>query len=968
MSDGYQGMRWYKCDLHLHTPEDAKHWQDSSIRLQYPRTEEDIQEKARLFLRQCYQLGLECIAITDHNFSAQSDHRKWFLTHLVEQNGTVAKEFDKHPLIIFPGFELDIRYHVVCLFEPVKQGKELQRLSEILTAMELPVTKRMINGKPQQPQLQGRCLSLRELLNKTQNESGGIVIAAHAFSDDGICNTPTNIPDFKNNPDLYAVEVSEWPLVGKPRDILEGFNPEWKRLMPGRQPAAIRSSDAKKLENAADHAKDANVLGKRFSWIKMSRSSIESLRQAFLDPGSRICLDSKPPAANHTHVRSISIKGTKFLADQTVYFSPHLNCIIGGRGSGKSMLFESLRLGLRGDAALDLSDNSIQEAAKQINRLKECFTDSTQIELDVSHGGLQDRFLVNTLNEKSQVVERQVNDEPTVFRLLNTLIFSQEEITEITGQPEILIEFIDNLVREKLEKQRQEANVIIDQIIAAHQVLLTLKRLEKEFGALEQEVKELSRQLETRTQVQEDLKKHRAAQEAQRYLQSLIKKAEEIEKNINALTEEWEVEPPPLGSRMETFPEKTFFSQVDKNVGEAYRTLAESIRSAARDFIENFRQATSNHPDWKKVHDAITRAEERFNAACREKGLSPQEAEHLREIELQYRSKNADLQAKQAEINSLKSKKPVIKTLFNKLTQCWQNETAERRKFLDEIINNDNMPRTCNGKSIVDVSVTFAGNREIFLEAWGQLAPDRRKAAGRIWDDYDPAVGKDNIGDQLFDAFLDYIEKQEALEKNRQAPGDEAEWLPGNPVQWLQKCLVNPDDHDLPPLIRQYLKEIKIVKNEKADEWFKLLQMRIPDRADLTLRRHDDTLAGSFGNNDLSTGQKNTAILSLLLGSGNGPVFIDQPEDQLDSEFLFQELVPMIRNVRQKRQMIIVTHNANIPVNADAELVYALEAREGRGKCRTQGGLDRQEVAGAVLDIMEGSEKAFRLRKEKYHF
>lgn len=966
MSDSYQGMRWYKCDLHIHTPEDSQHWRDSSFKLQSERNEADIQDKARLFLRQCHQVGLNCISITDHNFSAQIDPRKWFLTHLIEQNDTVAKEVDRSPLIIFPGFELDIRYHVLCLFEPVKKGKELQRLSTLLTSMNLSTDNRFTKGKPGQPIINGRCWSLREVLDKIQNESGGILIAAHAFTNDGICNDTANIPDFKNNPDLYAVEVSTWPLAGKPYDILEGSNTEWKRPTPHLPPAFIRSSDAKKLKNSTDHEKEANVLGNRFTWIKMSRPSIESLRQAFLDPGSRICLESEHPTANHTHVTRINIKGTKFLADQTVHFSPNLNCIIGGRGSGKSMLFESLRLGLRGEAALNLNEKSAQVAAGQIRRLLLAFTAETQIELDVSHGGLQDRFQINMPNSQSRVVGRQVDDEPTVFRMLNTLIFSQEEITELTGQPEILIKFIDNLVRERLEKQRQEATVIIEQIDAARLAELSLQRLSKELGTLDQEVKELSRQLETRTQVQEDLKKHRTAQEAQQYIDSLIKKAEEIEKNINALTEEWETEPPPLGSRVETFPEKTFFSQVDKNVGDAYRTLAESIRSAARDFMENFRQGTLNHPDWKKVQDTITQAEEQFNAACREKGLTLQEAEHLREIQLKYRSRYADFQAKQAEKDSLKIKQPDMKTLFNKLTQCWQNETAERRKFLAEIINNDNMPRTCNGKPMVDVSVIFAGNREIFLEAWGQLAPDRHKATGRIWDDYDPAVGKDNIGDQLFDAFHDYIEKQEALEKNRQLPKDESGRLPGNPIQWLEMRLEN--SNDLPPLIRQYLEEIKTVRNEKPVEWFKLLLVRIPDRADLTLRRYDDTVAGSFFKNDLSTGQKNTAILSLLLASGNGPVFIDQPEDQLDSEFLFQELVPMIRKTREKRQLIIVTHNANIPVNADAELVYALEARDGHGKCRHEGGLDRPEVARAVLDIMEGSEKAFRLRKEKYHF
>lgn len=75
-----------------------------------------------------------------------------------------------------------------------------------------------------------------------------------------------------------------------------------------------------------------------------------------------------------------------------------------------------------------------------------------------------------------------------------------------------------------------------------------------------------------------------------------------------------------------------------------------------------------------------------------------------------------------------------------------------------------------------------------------------------------------------------------------------------------------------------------------------------------------------------------------------------------------------IRAAKSKRQLIVATHNANLPVNADAEQIHALEARDGRGKPRVKGGLDRKDVAQAVLDIMEGSEQAFKRRSEKYHF
>ncbi len=143
---------------------------------------------------------------------------------------------------------------------------------------------------------------------------------------------------------------------------------------------------------------------------------------------------------------------------------------------------------------------------------------------------------------------------------------------------------------------------------------------------------------------------------------------------------------------------------------------------------------------------------------------------------------------------------------------------------------------------------------------------------------------------------------------------------------------------------------------------------KVRDLATLTLFRNDGSEAGRFDDNSLSSGQKNTAILSLLLSHGQGPVLIDQPEDELDSEFLYGELVPLIRKAKVKRQLIIVTHNANIPVNGDAELIYALKATGGRGVCISQGGLDNSSVAKDVLDIMEGSEEAFKKRQAKYHF
>merc|ERR1712000_612 len=102
-------------------------------------------------------------------------------------------------------------------------------------------------------------------------------------------------------------------------------------------------------------------MGYRYSWIKMSAPSIESLRQAFLDHQSRIVLPENVVTDVHpanrvrqAAIRSLSIKNVAFLGDQEIHFSPNMNCVIGGRGSGKSTLLEYLRIIFGKDKSEDI--------------------------------------------------------------------------------------------------------------------------------------------------------------------------------------------------------------------------------------------------------------------------------------------------------------------------------------------------------------------------------------------------------------------------------------------------------------------------------------------------------------------------------------------------------------------------------------------------------------------------------------
>ena len=124
----------------------------------------------------------------------------------------------------------------------------------------------------------------------------------------------------------------------------------------------------------------------------------------------------------------------------------------------------------------------------------------------------------------------------------------------------------------------------------------------------------------------------------------------------------------------------------------------------------------------------------------------------------------------------------------------------------------------------------------------------------------------------------------------------------------------------------------------------------------------------------LSTGQKATAVLLLLLLESEAPLVVDQPEDDLDNRFITEGVVPTMKNEKRKRQFVFSTHNANIPVLGDAELIIGLLTRiqdgvvQGWSNERHMGSIDMQPVREMVEEILEGGKTAFEMRRQKYGF
>ena len=145
-----------------------------------------------------------------------------------------------------------------------------------------------------------------------------------------------------------------------------------------------------------------------------------------------------------------------------------------------------------------------------------------------------------------------------------------------------------------------------------------------------------------------------------------------------------------------------------------------------------------------------------------------------------------------------------------------------------------------------------------------------------------------------------------------------------------------------------------------------LAALRCPDRYILELQMDDGTHRRL---EELSGGQRVSVLLSLLLETTDDrPLVIDQPEDELDSRFLFDTVLPALKRLRGRRQLIVATHDANIVVNGDADMVIQLEASARQGRIACAGAIEESAVRDAIVRTVDGGKKAFRLRRRKYGF
>ncbi|MCE5225573.1 MAG: hypothetical protein LLG05_06885, partial [Porphyromonadaceae bacterium] len=148
-------------------------------------------------------------------------------------------------------------------------------------------------------------------------------------------------------------------------------------------------------------------------------------------------------------------------------------------------------------------------------------------------------------------------------------------------------------------------------------------------------------------------------------------------------------------------------------------------------------------------------------------------------------------------------------------------------------------------------------------------------------------------------------------------------------------------------------------KNRFYNSLFNLLTFKVSNR--LTIKFEGKPLK------DHSLGQRASAlILFLLTQKENDILIIDQPEDDLDNQTIYQDVIHEIKKLKGEMQFMFATHNANIPVLGDSEILVACEYIDGKEIKLEKGSIDRQPIQEKIINIMEGGKEAFNIRRNIY--
>lgn len=859
----------------------------------------DANAHAQAIVDKAVEIGVSVLAVTDHNdvsgvpaFRSAAAHRN---------------------IHVFPGFELSSSegVHVLCIYP---QDTDDERLGRFLGEFGLTNTT---------PSSDLATRGFIAILDRVR-EQGGLAIAAHVTNDGGLFKVLSGKPRIQawQAENLLAIQIPG-PIEDLPQDvrqIVENRNADYRRAHAPEDRLAVAVVNAKDIVKPED-LDDRSAT----CWIKMSEVSIEGLRQAFLDPGSRIRLNPKQgklEPEEHSELVALAWEGG-FLDGASLHFNPNLNVLVGGRGAGKSTVVESIRSVLALDAVGDEARKAYEGIARHVLK------NGTKISLLVrAHRPAVREYRIERTIPNPPLVRDdhgEVSNLSPQDVLPRVEVYGQHEISELTKSREKLTRLLDRFVERDEAVPRRKAALRRDMEKNRRSLLDTrveLRQIEERLAALPGLEETLQRFREAG--LEERLREQSLIVREERVLASIPERLASFRECLESLKREIPIDRAFVSAKaLEDLPGKEILSRANEVFAQLDRDLERVVKDLEQALQRADRGVAAVRAEWETRKKDVQAAYERILRELQKSRVDGEEFIRLRrQIE---------------ELRPLRERQNLVRRVEKEhadrrraLLAEWEDLKAEEFRRLDRAAKKVNQKLRDN----VQVEVTAAGDREPLFR-----------------------MLRDEVGGRLSEAIeslahvqaLSLTQFVEACRAAGTATLNKAYGITPAQAERLAKAepevLMRVEELDLPPTTA-----IRLNTAPAGDPpaWQTL--------------------------EDLSTGQKATAVLLLLLLESDAPLIVDQPEDDLDNRFITEGVVPRMREEKQRRQFIFSTHNANIPVLGDAELIVGLsasgEAEHGHARIAHEhmGSIDSRPVRELVEEILEGGKEAFEMRRRKYGF
>ncbi len=826
--------------------------------------------------------GVDIVGITDH----------W----RVRDSESLRDDLVAAGITVFPGFEATSSegVHILVLFDPSASSDDVER-----RIYECNVDARTGESAP--------CsLSVVEMLARVRSW-GAVAVPAHVTSESGLLTNLQGQARVRawQCSDLHAVAVSAGGDQGQ-RSILEGTAPQYRRE---HRVAVLGACD---VNTGADVAKPAAT-----TWLKVSSPTAQGLDTAFRTPETRVSR-TEPVALAGLRLAAVSWDGG-FLDGVTLRLNEGLNVLIGGRGSGKSTVLESIRFALGLPAVTRRGrDQHVQTIAQvlgtagKVTVLVECLQPTSRVLRVERTVGASPRVLDHATSELLAATPADL--------VPGVEVYGQRELADVADD-----KVYQTAVLERLLPAGRAATVDDAQgaLVLNREALLSVdtesdlvsEQLAR-LGVVEEKLR-----VYADTQAPGALATQRLQQREVRLFDVAVERVDDAADGVRVLRDTADLDTTFLSpAARDGLPHEAVLvelSSVLDRLGQGLRGLGEQADVLLVEARERTRRLRAG---WAKTMAA---EQLRLDVVLRELSTAGINAGDY----LPLQAERDSLQPLRDEPPRLAKRREALTHERRKLLDALEERVAERTRRLDRA------GRRVEGQpALLRVTV----DQRLDVEALLSLL--RSGLAGRL-DKVEEAVrsGRVTSGRALSDLAR---QGWSALVANLDLTEGQARRLA-----------------DAEPALLLELEEV-------VPSPCPVIELNIAEPASPVWRPLED----------LSTGQKATALLLLLLSAGDAPLLVDQPEDDLDNRFISEGIVPRLRNQKSGRQFVFSTHNANIPVLADADLIAALATERDGSRVHAVlppervGSLDDGPVRELVEELLEGGKTAFETRRYRYGF